>query len=147
MDEREKEERSKIVQEALTWLGTPYHHTGRVKGAGTDCGMLILQCFITTGLIDPVKVGAYAMDWHLHRSEQLYLGWVERYCKKVDRETPLPGDVIVYQYGRCVSHGALVVEWPTIIHAYVGLGVVLADGSDPELRKRQRGIYSHWSDA
>ena len=25
------------VAEALTWLGTPYHHQGRVKGVGVDC--------------------------------------------------------------------------------------------------------------
>lgn len=26
-----------IVAEARTWLGTPFHHQGRVKGAGVDC--------------------------------------------------------------------------------------------------------------
>lgn len=25
------------VTEALTWLGTPYHHQGRIKGVGVDC--------------------------------------------------------------------------------------------------------------
>ena len=24
------------VSEAMTWLGTPYHHQGRVKGVGVD---------------------------------------------------------------------------------------------------------------
>lgn len=24
------------VQEAITWLGTPYHHQGRVKGVGVE---------------------------------------------------------------------------------------------------------------
>ena len=62
----------------------------------------------------------------------------------MERDTPLPGDVIVYRYGRCVSHGALVVAWPQIIHAYLGLGVVLADGDDRDMQKRQSGIYSYW---
>lgn len=26
-----------IVNEARTWLGTPFHHQGRAKGAGVDC--------------------------------------------------------------------------------------------------------------
>jgi len=28
-----------VTEEARVWLGTPYHHMGRVKGAGTDCLM------------------------------------------------------------------------------------------------------------
>ena len=28
------------VAEALTWLGTPYHHQGRVKGVGVDSELL-----------------------------------------------------------------------------------------------------------
>nr|DAX16564.1 MAG TPA: cell wall peptidase [Caudoviricetes sp.] len=144
MQEQEEAERERLVKEALTWLGTPYRHMGRVKGAGTDCGMLILQCFIDTGLIPPVPVDYYPQDWHLHRTAERYLGWVTRYCKAVDRDVPLSGDIIVYQYGRCVSHGALVVDWPQCIHAYVGLGVVLVDGGKGELAERQRGIYSYW---
>jgi len=143
MDKTEFKERTEIVHEALTWMGTPYHHMGRVKGAGTDCGMFILQCFINVGLILDTAVGYYPPDWHLHRNQQKYLGWVGRYCHRVHRE-PLPGDIIVYQYGRCVSHGALVVQWPTVIHSYVGLGVIKTDGSKGELADRQRGIYSFW---
>lgn len=29
-------ENLKAVAEAVTWLGTPYHHQGRVKGVGVD---------------------------------------------------------------------------------------------------------------
>ena len=31
-----------VVRMARTWLGTPYHHQGRVKGAGVDCGGLVI---------------------------------------------------------------------------------------------------------
>ena len=31
---------------------------------------------------------------------------------------PQPGDVSVYRVGRCFSHGAIVTEWPFIIHAF-----------------------------
>lgn len=33
--------REEIVAEARTWLGTPFHHQGRVKGVGTDCAGII----------------------------------------------------------------------------------------------------------
>lgn len=30
------------VAEALTWLGTPYHHQGRVKGVGVEADFVEL---------------------------------------------------------------------------------------------------------
>lgn len=40
--------RTKIVAQARTWLDTPYHHQGRLKGVGVDCiGYLVgvgLEC-------------------------------------------------------------------------------------------------------
>lgn len=137
------EERKKVVAEALTWQGTPYHHMGRVKGAGTDCGMLILQVFENCDLIPHIEIPFYPMDWALHRGEPKYLSWVTQYTKEVNRE-PLPGDIIVHQYGRCISHGGIVVKWPQIIHAYRGIGVVLADADKGELAERQKGIFSYW---
>jgi hypothetical protein len=34
-----------VTREAETWLGTPYHHMGRVKGAGTDCLMMLAEVY------------------------------------------------------------------------------------------------------
>jgi len=139
----EQEERQKIVSEALTWLRTPYHHMGRVKGAGTDCGMLILQVFENCGLVQPIEIPYYPMDWAMHRGEQKYLSWVEQYAKEVQRE-PLPGDIVLHQFGRCISHGGIVIKWPQMIHAYRGTGVVLVDADKGELKERQKGIFSYW---
>ena len=40
------------VQEAITWLGTPYHHQGRVKGVGVDCGTLICEVHKKIGFMN-----------------------------------------------------------------------------------------------
>lgn len=140
--ETQAQQRQAVVKEALEWLNTPYHHMGRIKGVGVDCGMFILGVFENCGLIPRTKVAYYPHDWHLHRDKQQYLGWLARYTKQV--ETPEPGDIVAYQYGRCISHGAIVIRWPQVIHAYIDLGVVLADASKGELAKRQQGFYSFW---
>jgi len=147
MDELEKQQRRQIIDEAISWLRTPYHSEGRVKGGGVDCGMFILEVFERCGLIEHVEVPHYPCDWHLHRSEQKYLGWVQQYCQEVTKREPLPGDIILYQYGRCISHGAIVVNYPKIIHSYIGLGVIYADNEQGELLKRQRAIYSYWPES
>lgn len=139
----EQAQRAAVVAEALTWLNTPYHHMGRVKGAGVDCGMLIAEVFERAGLIPHLNIEYYPMDWHLHRGAERYLGWVSKYAKEVQRD-PLPGDIVLHQWGRCISHGAIVIKWPMVIHSYIGQGVVLADGTKEPLAGRQRAIHSFW---
>lgn len=128
-----------VVTEALTWLGTPYHHQGRVKGFGVDCAMLLCEVYHAVGLVPFVDPTPYPHDWHLHRSEERYLGWIEQFADPV--ETPQAGDVALYKFGRCVSHAAIVIEWPRVIHAYLGQGCVLADSTQGRLNRRLAGFW------
>ncbi len=138
----EQAEREAVVAEALSWVRTPYHHMGRVKGAGVDCAMLLIEVYHSAGLIPDINPEPYPQDWALHRSEEKYLAWVNRYAHEV--EAPSPGDLVLYKFGRCVSHGGIVVDWPRIIHAYVGEGCVYADGEKGMLSGRFAGFYSLW---
>lgn len=140
----EMEQRAAVVAEARTWKGTPFHLNARVKGAGISCGGLIFCCFQSLGLIEDETLPLIKPDWHLHNREEKLEEWVKRYCVKVDRK-PLPGDIIMYQYGRVLSHMALVVDWPVIIHSTLENKGVLEDpGTDVSLLARQRAIYSFW---
>lgn len=130
---------SKAVEEALTWVGTPYHHQGRVKGAGVDCGTLICEVYEAVGLMDHLDPRPYPQDWHLHQMGQRYLELILQVCLPV--EVPEPGDIVLYHFGKCISHGAIVVEWPTIVHSYLGLGVVVQDGTKGSLSRRIAGFY------
>ena len=38
--------------------------------------------------------------------------------------------MIVYRYGRCVSHVAIADRWPRILHAYKTTGMVTYDEGD-----------------
>lgn len=127
------------VNEAKTWLGTPYHHQGRVKGAGADCGTLLCEVFETVGLMEHLDPRPYPQDWHLHQMGQRYLELVRQSCYEVD--TPEPGDIVLYHFGKCISHGAIVVEWPTVIHAYLRQGVILSDGTKGSLAQRIAGFF------
>lgn len=128
-----------IETEARKWLGTPYHHQARIRGAGVDCIMLLCEVYHACGLIPYEDPRPYPMDWHLNRSEEMYLGGIEKYGVKV--ETPQKGDIALYQFGRTISHGAIVLDWPTIIHSYRGEGVVLANGLGGAMAGRLRGFW------
>jgi cell wall-associated NlpC family hydrolase len=127
MEELERIQRDKVVREARSWIGTPYHQQGDVKGAGVDCGMLLVRVFVGTGLCEPFDPRPYADDWYLHRSEEKYLGFVFDRTKEV--VAPLPGDVMVFRYGRCYSHGGIVTcAAPlTIVHAYLPARLVIEE--------------------
>ena len=132
--------RDQVVAEAYTWLGTPYHHQARIKGVGVDCAMLLCEVFEATKLTDRIEPDDYPPDWHLHQGEERYLRYVEQYGVEVTE--PKPGDVALFQFGRCISHGALVVDWPVVIHAYFREGCTVADATQGTLKGRLRKFYT-----
>ena len=110
-------QRAVVTAEAATWLRTPYHHMGRVKGGGTDCLMLLAGVYEAAGVIPHIEVPFYPPDWHLHRSVERYLDGLMQYAREV-KGPPLPGDAVLFKFGRCFAHGAIVVGWPRLIHAW-----------------------------
>lgn len=40
----------RIIEEARSWIGTPFHHQGRLKGVGVDCLGLVLGVMKELGL-------------------------------------------------------------------------------------------------
>jgi NlpC/P60 family putative phage cell wall peptidase len=141
----ESQARARVVAEAMSWLGTPYHHMARVKGAGVDCAQLLAAVYHAAGLVAEVPLEYYPPDWHLHRDIERYLAAVLRHARET--EAPLPGDVVLYRWGRCLAHGAIVVApgWPRIVHALIDAGGVILDrGDGGRLAGRERHFYTLW---
>lgn len=119
--------RSAIVAEAMTWLGTPYHHCARIKGAGVDCAQLPAAVYHAVGLIPDLQPD-YSPQWMLHRDEEQYLAWVRPYAREITREELRPGDLAMWRFGRTYSHSAIIIDAPTAIHAMQrAKAVVLTD--------------------
>lgn len=142
-------ERAAVVDEARRWIGTPYYPAADLRGVGVDCGMLLVRVFVDTGLCEPFDPRPYSQDWHLHRGEERYLGFVFDRCH--ERREAWPGDVAVFRYGRCYSHGGIVTKTSplTIIHAFSPAGCVLEDIVEHHSvlgdSNRQRRIFSRWA--
>jgi NlpC/P60 family putative phage cell wall peptidase len=139
----EQEQRELVVKEALSWIGTPYHHQAMVKGSGVDCAMILIGVYKNCGLIDNVKLPEYSTQWHLHRDEEKYLETISQYLKPT--KDPKPGDVALFKFGRTVSHSAILIDYPTVVHAYNRVGVILDDMTNGKLKDRLHGFYTYWS--
>lgn len=114
--------REKIVAEAKTWIGTPYHHLADVKGHGVDCAMLLIRVYCGLDIAPAFDPRPYSPQWYFHHSEEVYLSWIKKYCDPV--EVGLPGDIMVYRFGRCAAHGAIIISEDMMIHAYAMASVV-----------------------
>lgn len=143
MTDQEAKERSLIVEEARSWLRTPFRMGQMVKGQGVDCGCILVSVYGTIGIIaDPV--GYFTVDWASHTHEERYVKLVEPFSRQVN--TPLPGDVVLVRLrrGRPFCHGGIVINWPTVIHAYDRSGVEYVDATKVPMRGSEQRFYSPW---
>lgn len=124
-----------IVAEARSYIGTPFHHQGRVKGIGIDCVGLVIGIAHALGLSDfdtadygrqpdPVAMGA-TLDAHLDR---------------VNLSDIRPGDILWLRMIWEPMHLAIVTEVDPlrIVHAYQrpGLSRCVEQGIDDAWRRR-----------
>jgi cell wall-associated NlpC family hydrolase len=131
-DEVEAAQRAAVIQEAISWVGTPYRQCGAVKGAGVDCGMLLVRVWIEAGVVEEFDPRPYPPEWHLHNNEERYLSWMlQAACVTTN---PRPGDLALYWYGRCFSHGAILIGREQAVHAPAAEGRVrIIEQRAPEL--------------
>lgn len=86
----------------------------------------------------------------------MYLHFLRKVTTEVDPPAR-PGDIAVWRFGRAFSHGAIVTEWPWIVHACLVDSVRIEDVSKalwlttigergPECNKpRPMKLLSRWS--
>ena len=137
-----------VITAARTWLRTPFHHGASVKGHGVDCLHFIAAAYREAGVVSVTDIPSYQWQWNLNRGAETYLEGILRYAHEV--ESPQPGDIALWKIGRCFSHAAVVIDWPHVIHAVTGYGVVEEnvdnavwlkfDGKRP----RQVKFFSYW---
>ena len=142
----EAEQRAAAVAEARAWVGTPYAHRQRLKGAGVDCAQLPLAVYEAAGVIPATDVGEYPSQWHLHRGEERYLGWLDRLARPIAEADLRPGDFLVFRFGRTFSHGAILVGPGLICHAFARARRVTLDEYErhEDLRSRERLAFTLW---
>lgn len=135
--------RDTIISAAREWIDTPYHHAAGVKGAGCDCLMLIVRAFTEAGILPAnLEIPDYPADIMYHSDDHSYLDGVLSYCDEVD--TPRPGDIVMWQFGKTFSHAGIVTAWPNVVHAYAKFGEVIEMNvlDDSRLAKRPMRFFS-----
>lgn len=139
-------DRQCIIDEARSWLGTPYQHQTSTKGAGSDCLGLIRGVWRALYLDEPEIVPPYTPDWNERHFNDGYdqaggpwnrltdvdplLDAARRHMPERCFDAPQPGDVVIFRIMRhgpakhcgimTPGHNSKNEAEPRFIHAYAG---------------------------
>lgn len=106
-------EEKKLIEEAMTWLGTPYKYGGADKGICADCSGFVMRVYES------------ALDYKLPRNSKKQ----SEFCKKIKKEHIRPGDLVFFATGKepgVVSHVGIMIDEIQFIHASSSKGVVVS---------------------
>lgn len=134
-------DRAAVVAEALSWLGTPYHSHGRLKGIGVDCAMLLAEVYERAGVVKHIDPGFYPPQFGWHRSDEVFRSFVEQHGTQV--ENPEAGDCVLFRFGRCYSHGGVMVTSERLVHASMpDTMVILSDLCEAPIADREAVFFT-----
>lgn len=126
--------REDVAREALTWERTPFHHHACLKGVGVDCVGFAYGVYTAVGLVEPFEIPDYAQQQMLNDDREQLLPVIQKLARRelLTDEIPQTGDLVLFRYGRCYSHVAIVIEpgWPNVIHSFQFAGPVIRDYAD-----------------
>lgn len=116
-------ERRLLLEEASTWLGTPYEYAHADKGQGTDCSGMVMSVYLR------------ALEIKLPRNSRKQA----EFCKTIPREKAMAGDLVFFATGKDpsrISHVGMLVDGEQFIHASSSKGVVVSSLDSPYYSKR-----------
>lgn len=135
-----------IVQEARSWVGTPFHHQAAVKGLGCDCAGLVRGVGVACGVVDlPDHVWApHANYARIPRPEIMERG-MRAFLIEIPLDKVRVGDVIWMQWRKDLPmHVGIVAVHlgrVTLIHSTSEVGKVVEHGLTAEWCTR---VASAW---
>jgi hypothetical protein len=142
-------QRKQIVDVAKSFIGTPYRRGGSLKGIGVDCGTFLLEVLRECELASNEDLSALVGDFWNHGAEEKYLLRVARHARKVLETVCRPsskieaGNFIVtkMEHSQHFCHGAIVLDWPLIVHCIHPAVQQVNAGLDPMWACRPIEIY------
>lgn len=137
------ENRSRLSEIAVSWVGTPFHANGVVKGlnGGVSCVGLVFGIGVELGLVQDQEIelpeGPVAVEWHRHNETSLLNEFfrspnIRRHIKLVDLEEDnlQVGDLITFKIDQTENHLGWLIDADHIIHCHRRKGVLVTSMID-----------------
>ncbi len=135
--------REAIIAEALSWIGTPYHHQASLKGVGADCLGVVRGVWRSVHGYDAEKPPAYSRDWAEAASEETLLAAAGRHMRPIGIDQRQPGDVLIFRFRATVpaKHAGILTGPATFVHAMEG-GAACDVALSAWWRRRIAGVFA-----
>ncbi len=110
---------NRLIEETRTWLGTPFHHQGRVKQVGCDCIGLIVG---VAAVLGRPEARYDRQDYgRLPDGNRLY-HLLKEHCVEVSQGDMRPADIALFRFDSNPQHVGILSDYPGgglgVIHAY-----------------------------
>lgn len=115
-----------IIEEALSWEGTPYGYGRSDKGKATDCSGLVLAVYRDVADVKLPRNSAQQAD----------------FAKSVKKKDVRPSDLVFFATGKDpkrISHVGIMLDDDNFIHASTSKGVVISKVSTPYYQRTFKG--------
>ena len=141
--------RAEVVAEARRWIGTPFRHQARVRGAGCDCGGMVGGIAVALGLV-PASWWAQTFDpAFAGYGRQPHGGLLESVCDqfmaRIASSAADLGDVLLMRFGADPQHVGIIADYRhgghSIVHALASVGRVVEHRLSPVWRQRAVVAY------
>lgn len=136
-----------IIDQARTWMGTPFHHQARLKGKGCDCLGLIVGVVDELGLKDKngVALAAYDEVTYSREPDGKYL--TEKLTGLLD-EVPISearaGDMALFKVRENPQHLAILTDYEGtlgMIHCFAQARRVVEHRLDDDWQARMIKVF------
>ena len=131
-----------IIAQARTWLGTPFHHQGRVKHVGVDCIGLIVCVIDELGLSDEngQRLASYDSTGYSRTPDGFTLkSKLDSHLQPISIEEIAPGDILLFRFNKNPQHVGFVTDRSdgdlSILHCYSTSNYVVEHRLDDKWRK------------
>ena len=129
--------RAELVTEARTWLGTPFHHQGRIKNVAADCAGVIEGIAKHFGF---VVHGQIPINYSAQPDGEMMRKILGETMEEINPTDILPGDVLLFAFDLDPQHVAVVTDFG-ILHSYAQVRKCIETSLDDTWKKRIRGAY------
>jgi len=138
MDSSLKVTTTDIVNKAREYLGTPFHHQGRLKGTGVDCIGLVSGVFKELNLVSYDNV-----TYSRFPSGNLLMSELRKVFDEVQYEEVREGDILVFWFNpRTKSPQHIGIKSSRgIIHTWAGVGKVVEHSINERWIKRILAVF------
>lgn len=109
----------RVIEEARSWIGTPYHHQASFKGVGCDCLGLARGVWRAVYGTEPEAPPPYSRDWAEAHGRETLAEAAGRHMTPVGIADIAPGDLLLFAFSdhAPAKHCAILTAPGRMIHA------------------------------